>query len=361
MAITPRNSAWGGASLQTSELLQSYITSKIDQLEPDLQYTKLGTRKDAPKGWDRIAFPQYSQIGVNNTVQGSTVGGPLFTSVRAACAWGAGTSVITGDGSAPVVSNAGVGVVAIIEGTNPTATTWGATTFSTGPAQYGVLVTITDLLVRNSAIETIDAASEQVRRALARMVDTVLQIVVNAGSNGVIYSGAATSRAGLGAGDLISTSDVLRAITWMRSSNAAGVSPYSGNYYAAVIAPEVATDLMQNTATGSWSDFVRYQSVDDMQKGALGNYRGARFLETGWQFYFNSTTLVRATTFLGQDSFGWGYFQTPQAILTTTPDSNNPLNLYSSIGGKVTVGATRFNDQPGYVRIVRVESAFTQN
>lgn len=361
MAITPRNSSWGGASLQTSELLQSYITSKIEQLEPDLQYTKLGTRRDAPKGWDRIAFPQYSQIGIRNTVQGSTVGGPLFTSVATACMWGAGTSIVVGDGSSPVTSNAGVGVVAIIEGTNPTATTWGATTFSTGPAQYGVLVTITDLLVRNSAIETIDSASEQVRRALARMVDAVLQIVVNAGSNGVIYAGGKTSRSGLGSGDLIATSDVLRAITWMRSSNAAGVSPYSGNFYGAVIAPEVATDLMQNTATGSWSDFIRYSSAEEMMAGHLGNYRGARFLETGWQLYYNSTTLVRPTTFVGQDSFGWGYFQTPQAILTTTPDSNNPLNLYSSIGGKVTVGVTRFNDQPGYVRIVRVESAYTQN
>src|SRR3990167_10093772 len=105
MPVTPRNSGWGGASLQTSELLQSYITSKIDQLEPDLQYTKLGTRKDAPKGWDRIAFPQYDQIGVRNTVQGSTVGGPLFTSVATACAWGAGTSIITAIGDSPVVSN----------------------------------------------------------------------------------------------------------------------------------------------------------------------------------------------------------------------------------------------------------------
>ena len=115
MAITPRGTGWGGASLQDSELLQSYITSKIEQLEPDLWYTKLGTRKDAPKGYDRIAFPQYSQIGVRNTVQGSTVGGPLYTSVATACAWGAGTSVISGAGSSPVVSNAGVGVVAIIE------------------------------------------------------------------------------------------------------------------------------------------------------------------------------------------------------------------------------------------------------
>lgn len=82
-------------------------------------------------------------------------------------------------------------------------------------------------------------------------------------------------------------------------------------------------------------------------------------METAWQNYFNSTVPVMPTTIIGQDSFGWGYFSAPEAILTTTPDSNNPLNLSSSIGGKVTLGVTRFNDSPGSPRIIRVESAFT--
>jgi hypothetical protein len=43
--------------------------------------------------------------------------------------------------------------------------------------------------------------------------------------------------------------------------------------------------------------------------------------------------------------------------MVTTPDSNNPLNLYTSIGGKVTLGVTRFEDSVGTQRIIRVESA----
>ncbi len=71
------------------------------------------------------------------------------------------------------------------------------------------------------------------------------------------------------------------------------------------------------------------------------------------------TVPVMPTTCLGEDSFGWGYFQEPQAMLVSSPDSNNPLNLYNSIGGKVTLGVTRFEDQPGYIRIARVESAIS--
>jgi N4-gp56 family major capsid protein len=163
------------------------------------------------------------------------------------------------------------GVAAIAEGTNPASVTWGATSYNSGPAQYGILVAVSDLLVRNSAIEVIDSASRQVRNALARLVDTLLQTVVNGGTNGVIYSGGKTSRTALGASDTITKAEIIKATKYLRSSNAAGARPFSVN----------------------------------------------------------------------------------------TPDSNNPLNLYTSISGKVTLGATRFEDLPGYIRIARVESAIS--
>ncbi len=144
-----------------------------------------------------------------------------------------------------------------------------------------------------------------------------------------------------------------------RSSNAAGLKPFEGGYYAAIIHPAVASDLMSNSATGSYIDVGRYTSVEELKLGKLGGFRGVRYLESAWQNYFTSTVDVIPTTIIGQDSFGWGYFQEPQAILTTSADSNNALNLYSSIGGKVTLGVTRFNDTDGSPRIVRVESAFT--
>lgn len=356
---TVRNSNWGGASSNTSELLTSYITDIIRALEPDLQYARLGTRRDAPMGSDRIVFPQPAQLPVKINVSMVTVGGPNVGG--AGSVWGAGASIIGGDpnsvaGGFPVSSV--FGVAAITEGTNPTAVTWGATSFSTGPAQYGILVQVSDLLVRNSAIEVIENATREVRNSLARMVDTVIQTVVNAGSNGVIYSGAKTARTSLGAGDLITQADMVKAVSYLRSSNAAGLKDFGG-YYTAIIHPAVASDLMSNSATGSYIDVGRYTSVSELKEGRLGGFRGVRYLETAWQNYFNSTVPVIPTTVIGQDSFGWGYFQAPQAILTTSADSNNPLNLYSGIGGKVTLGVTRFNDTLGYPRIVRVESAFS--
>lgn len=358
MPTTVRNSNWGGASTNTSELLTGYITDVIRVLEPELQYAKLGTRRDAPKGSDRIVFPQPNQLPVKINVSMLTVGGPNIGG--AGSVWGAGVSILGGQGDVaggyPVSSS--VGVAAITEGTNPTSITWGATSFSTGPAQYGILVAVSDLLVRNSAIEVIQNASMEVQNALARMVDTAIQTVVNAGSNGVIYSGAKTSRSGLAAGDTITQADMIKAVSWLRSSNAAGLKDFGG-YYTAIIHPAVASDLMSNSATGSFVDVGRYTNVEDLREGRLNSFRGVRYLESAWQNYYNSTVPVIPTTVIGQNSFGWGYFQEPTAILTTDADSNNPLNLYRSIGGKVTLGVTRFNDSPGAMRVVRIESAFT--
>lgn len=347
MAVTVRGTGWGGAATITSDLLVSYINDEIKVLEPQLQYARLGVRRDAPKGFDRILFPQTNQLPVkiNVSIQGGISGS----------VWGAGASIMAGDGNGPVSST--TGVAAITEGTNPTSVTWGSTSYGSGPYQFGILVQVSDLLVHNSAIEVVDSCSMQVRNALARLVDTVIQNVVNAGTNGVIYSGGKTSRATLAAGDLITQSDMNKAYRNLAASNAAGLKPFEGKYYVAVTHPFIESDLMSNSATGSFVDVGRYTSVDDLRAGALGDFRGIRYLRSAWQNYYNSTVPVFPTTVLGDQSFGWGYFQQPTPILVTTPDSNNPLNLYTSIGGKVTLGVTRFEDTVGTQRIIRVESA----
>lgn len=360
MAITPRGTGWGGASNNTSELLVSYITDIVRVLEPDLQYAKLGMKKNIPKGFDRLSFPQPNQIPVKINTSMVTVGGPGGFA-GGGSVWGATGSIQGGNTSTapgfPVSSTEGV--AAITEGTNPSAITWGATAYTSGPAQYGVLVQVTDLLVHNSAIEVVDNATNEVRNALARQVDVVLQMIVNAGTNGVVYSGGKTSRTTLAAGDLLTQSDMTRIVKALRSANAAGLQPYEGGDYIAVIHPQTMGDLMSNTASGSWSDMARYTSTDEILAGRMGSFRGVRYLETAFQNFYNSSVPVLPTTVLGKNSFGWGYFQEPTPILVTTPDSNNPLNLYFTIGGKVALGATRFEDSIGTVRIGRIESAFS--
>ena len=353
MAVTSRGTGWGGASGNTSELLVAYIQDEIRVLEPDLQYARLGLQRNAPKGYDRILFPQTNQlpVKVNVSIQG-TFSGSVWGAYGGMPSVGGNTD---GQSNSPVSSS--YGVAAITEGTNPTAVTWGATAYSSGPYQFGILVQVTDLLVHNSAIEVVDNCTRQVRNSLARLVDTVIQNVVNGGTNGVIYAGGKTSRSTLAAGDTLTQTEMTKAVRNLRSANAAGLKPFEGKYYAGIIHPFAMADLMSVTSSGAWVDVARYSSIDDLKEGRMGDFRGVRYMETAWQNYFNSTVPVFPTTLIGENSFGWGYFQEPTPILVTTPDATNPLNLFNSIGGKVTLGVTRFEDSQNTQRIERIESA----
>lgn len=302
MPVVTVRTAWA------SNLLLDYITEEIRTLEPDLYFAHMGVQRNVPKGYDVLNFPQ-----TNSIVAGS--------------------------------------VSSITEGTNPTSFTWGATTYRATATQQGLIVQISDLLVRDSAIEVISSAVRQTRLSLARSIDNLLQTTVNAGTT-VVYAGGKTTRGNLAAGDLIDTSTYVTAIKKLRN---ASVRPFEGKYYGVVMFPGVETDLMTNTSTGAWIDIARYSSAQELREGKMGDFRGGRILSSGQVQTFASTVTVYPTTFFGEESFGWGYFQEPEPILVTTADSNNPLNLYQTIGVKMTLGVIRFEE----TRLARIESAVT--
>lgn len=299
MAVTVRSN-WA------SDLLINYVTTEIQTLEPDLYFAMLGVRRDVPQGYDALVFPQTNQI-----------------------------------------TTASVGT--ITEGQDPSATTWGSTSYKASLTQKGLLIQVSDLLVRDSAIEVIESGTRQVRLAVARQIDVFIQNITEAGTT-ISYAGGKTARANLGAGDLIDTVLYVKGIRTLRGNN---VRPFEGRYFVAVGHPNQTTDLMLNTSSGAWIDIGRYTSVEALRAGKMDEFRGARVLESQNVQTFASTVTVYPLLLVGEESFGWGYFQLPEPILVTTPDSNNPLNVYDSIGGKVTLGVTRFEE----TRLNRLETA----
>lgn len=314
MAITTTSNA-------ASATLINYVTAEIKVLEPILQFANLGVRRDIPKGFDQLTFPQ------GNTIQTTSVTTIASSSARTT------------------------------EGTNPSVTTWGTTAYTAGYTQYGIIVQLSDILMRNSAFEVLSSCLREVKASLARQIDNYIQNVVNAGTN-VIYSGGKASRAALASGDLIAVSDYTYGIKKMRTAAsatgiAAGMMPFIDGKYGVIMHTNVETDFMNNTGAGAWVDLSRYNQTDRLAAGKINGFRGGVVMTSANVQTFASTTTVYPTTFIGFESFGWGYFQIPTPIIVTTPDSANQLNLYTSIGAKAAVAATRFEES----RIVRLESA----
>jgi N4-gp56 family major capsid protein len=298
----------------SANLLINYVTSIVRHLEPELQFAKLGVKKDVPKGFATLAFPQSTQVATSNVSQ-------------------------------------------ISEGVNPTAFQWKSDAYTSAITQFGIVIQVTDILVRNSAIEVVDNCALEVKLALSRQLDNFIQTTVNGSSNGVLYAGGKTSRAALGAGDLIDTTLYTKAIRNVAGVNNNGLKPFVGGFYAIICHINQEFDLMSNTGAGGWLDNGRYTSVDDLLAGKMGDFRGGRFMRSANVQTFSSTVTVYPMTVVGNESFGWGFFQPITPYIVSTPDSNNPLNLYTSIGGKFGAGATRFEDTSTSYRIARIESA----
>lgn len=300
----------------SSAVLINYVTSEVRTLEPQLRLAQLGLKRDVPKGFHQLAFPQTNQIATSS-------------------------------------------VSTIAEGINPVSVTWGSTAYTSGITQYGLVVQVSDITVRNSAIEVLDAAIRQVRLAVVRQIDNGLQTTVTGGTNGVLYGGAKASRAALGAADVIDVQQFTKAIRDLRQVNSAGLDPMDGGFYGAVGHPNQTFDLFTNTGAGGFQDVGRYTSVDDLRAGKVGDFRGARVLESANVQTFSSTVTVYPMMFVGNESFGWGYFQDVTPEIVSSPDSNNALFLYTSIGAKAGIGSTRFEDTSSAYRIVRLETAVT--
>lgn len=299
-----------------SDTLINYVTAEIKVLEPVLMFTKLGVRKDVPKGFNKLTFPQGNQLATS---------------------------------AAGTISS---------QGTNPTSTTWGTTAYSATLTQYGLIIQISDIAMRNSAFELMSSAVTNVKASLAAQIDASIQATISAGTN-VGFSGGKTSRNGLTAGDLISIGDYTEGISLLRvassSSRAAGLMPFIDGKYAVIMDPKVESDFMNNTSAGSWMDLSRYDQTKRLEYGTVQGFRGGVVMTTANLTTFtNSGSLtVYPTYFFGLESFGWGYFQQPEPVILSTPDSNNVLNLFTSIGAKAALGSTLFENS----RVYRIESA----
>lgn len=299
-----------------ADTLVNYVTSEIKVLEPVLMFTKLGVRKDVPKAYAKLTFPQGNQLATSSV---STISS---------------------------------------QGTNPSVTTWGTTAYSASLTQYGLIIQISDIAMRNSAFELMSSAVTNVKSAMAAQIDASIQATISAGTN-VGYAGGKTSRAALTAGDLISIGDYTEGISLLRvassSSRAAGLMPFIDGKYAVIMDPKVASDFMNNTSAGSWMDLSRYDNTKRLEYGKIDGFRGGVVMETAnlTTFTGSASLVVYPTYYVGLESFGWGYFQQPEPVILSTPDSNNVLNLFTSIGAKAALGSTLFEQS----RIYRTESA----
>jgi N4-gp56 family major capsid protein len=210
--------------------------------------------------------------------------------------------------------------------------------------QWGQTVTISDLLSAVELFSTMEQATTQNGQDAALKVDELLRNIL--GDSAAIqlrFAGAAVSWATVdGTDDAMTALDILDAATNLRVNNARP----TGGYFTAIMAPEVARDLMNDD---DW--------LDQLFKGEVGRYMGVRVVAstnpyrtahgTGQHTYAAAGN--RYSTFVvGDQSYGGVNLATmsaysPKMIISQGADKYDPLAQFTTVGFKFYYGGAIIN------------------
>tara|TARA_R110001583_G_scaffold573_1_gene5173 strand:+ start:395 stop:1360 length:966 start_codon:yes stop_codon:yes gene_type:complete len=215
--------------------------------------------------------------------------------------------------------------------------------------QFGQTVTISDLLTAVELFSTMEQATVQNGQDAALKVDSELRDVLGESTALQLrYAGAATSYATVGGTDDAMTAlDILDAATNLRVNNARP----TGGYFTAIMAPEVARDLMNDD---DWLEASKYGNPDNLFKGEVGRYMGVRVVAStnpfrqSTQHVYDAAGTRYSTFVVGDQSYGGVNLATmsaysPKMVISQGADKYDPLAQFTTVGFKFYYGSAIIN------------------
>lgn len=198
------------------------------------------------------------------------------------------------------------------------------------PNEYGGAVTQTRKLSERTFAPVDPIAAQNIADAMNRVIDSLVQDTVIAGTSAVLIGG------GAGINDVTDTdeltaAEVRKAVTRLR---AAKVSAWYGNFYAGVVHPHVVLDLREETGAGGWRVPNEYgASQERIWNGEVGEFEGVRFVQNA----LVRTEMNTATTpnrvyhnyILGRGALAEQVFVEPHVVVSPVTDK---LGRFHTIG-----------------------------
>ena len=163
----------------------------------------------------------------------------------------------------------------LTEGVTPDGNNLTVSTITAKIAQEGDFVQITDLIQMTGIDPVLTETSELLGEEAGLVVDTRIQTAISKGTN-VYFTGGATTRAGLESATTknLTGDDIKKLVRKLKNANA---KRFSDGFYHMIVDPDIAYDLMSDSA---WVDVSKYARPEQMVKGELGKMHGMKFYET---------------------------------------------------------------------------------
>lgn len=169
---------------------------------------------------------------------------------------------------------------ALTEGVTPNETSMSIEQVSCTASQYGMVVTLTDVIQLTMSHPVLQKAVELVKEAMDRLDSEIICEALLAGTS-VIYGGNATSRVSLDSNDILSTDDLKAAIAQLEfPDDTWGMAPkFDSGSYACILHRKHELDLLNDS---TWKDMAIRQGRADLEKGSIARWMGVDFYVTNW-------------------------------------------------------------------------------
>ena len=242
----------------------------------------------------------------------------------------------------------------LTEGVIPTGKKLGQVAITVSLAQYGDYVTVSDLLDEHAIDPVVLGATEELGASAGETADLLVRNVLLGGTQ-IIYADAINKGTGAyvstpateaGLQEALATYNcnltptvINKAATALKKS-AKGLK-YTGNYYVAVVHPDVVFDLRQDSA---WIEAHKYSEAEEIFSGEIGRMHGVRFIESNNAPVIKTEGQTYATykvMFFCKDAFavidpeGGGM----RTIIKSAKEIGGPLEQFSTVGCKFETAA----------------------
>jgi len=249
---------------------------------------------------------------------------------------------------------------ALTEGVTPDGSALSVTDITAAALQYGDFITISDVVDYESADPVLMEAAEILGDQAGDTIDQLTRDVLNAGTS-VSYAGTAnTQNSHVAAGDVVTTANIIAAVTTLKNNNARKVTkmiePSTGYAtapvaasYIGIVHPNISTTLKAMTG---FTKVENYSSQMGVLPGEIGKYDEVRFVESTNAKVFTaagtSSIDLYSVLILGANAYGTTRVSGEAMKNIVKPlgsaGSADPLDQRATSGWKATFVAKILND-----------------
>jgi len=242
------------------------------------------------------------------------------------------------------------GAVASTEGADPTARSVAATRISGTLAEYNNLIKANKLLIDTAIDGTKKEIMMDLSKDAAKLLDDTL-LAKALGGGTVLFADAKTHRSNIILAASTTVKDIRKAVRLLRLSS---VPTFQDGFYVGLVHPDVAFDLMTDSA---WLDVSKYRDTVKYDiKGELGRLYGVRFKECPTIPILTNSgsadcdvyrSLIISPDFLGQSELG------DLDIVINEPGKASELGRYNTYGYNFVMATEVLSNQ----KAIRIEGS----